>query len=164
MNLKLSMGIVVMCFILSGCVSTSTIDVAAEMSISSNMSITDIEVNNASGEQFDGVDVVSKMSSAVREAIEEANINKEGGEPHKMVITIIQYKKGSAAARWLVPGMGKTLLSVEADLLTESGQRVASSQATKSVGAGGLYTIGAWERIFGQVADDLIDDIRAEMK
>ena len=69
------------------------------------------------------------------------------------------YSKGNAVARWMLPGAGKTILSVEARLKNDVGAIVAESQATESIGAGGLYTIGAWKRVFDKVANSLVTDI-----
>jgi len=59
----------------------------------------------------------------------------------------------------MIPGAGKTVLSVEARMTDSYGGTVAKSQATESIGAGGLYTIGAWKRVFIKVAQSLVSDI-----
>ena len=88
-------------------------------------------------------------------------LSSEERVDHSLEVNIIQYTKGNAVARWLLPGAGKTILSVEARLVSKTGTTVAESQATESIGAGGLYTVGAWKRVFDTVAKSLIKDIKS---
>ena len=58
-----------------------------------------------------------------------------------------------------MPGLGKTILSVEGSVKDSTGNVIASTRATESIGAGGGYTIGAWKYIFENVAEKLVDDL-----
>ena len=155
-------SIILLTFIIAGCASSSSIEVASGVTISSNLSIDDIKVSNKSGETFDGTNVEAMMKAAIEEQVTQNKLRlfSEARDSHLLEIDIIQYSKGSAVKRWLLPGAGKTVLSVEATLKTPSGQIIAESQATESIGAGGLYTIGAWKKVFNKVAKSLVKDIK----
>lgn len=68
---------------------------------------------------------------------------------------ILGYEKGDAFKRWLMPGWGSTVLTVQCDLL-DSGSKVGNLEAERTVDAGGAYTVGAWEKVFKQVALDVV--------
>lgn len=71
--------------------------------------------------------------------------------------------KGDAFQRWLVPGVGSTVLEVHAEL-READRPVGAAGARRTVDAGGGYTIGVWESIFGQIAGDLTEDVAAQLR
>ena len=50
-----------------------------------------------------------------------------------------------------------------AAILDAEGNVDATAQANRSVDAGGGYTTGAWEEIFGDVAADLVSDLKASI-
>jgi len=146
--------------LLGGCASSSNIEATGNAAIADDMSIETITVSNNTGETFDGTDVVSMMRDAAREQATKYGLTSFGSaSAYELEINIIQYSKGNAVARWMLPGAGKTILSVEAKLNDANGITVAESQATESIGAGGLYTIGAWKRVFDKVAKSLVGDI-----
>tara|TARA_B100000989_G_C19510470_1_gene458761 strand:+ start:521 stop:1012 length:492 start_codon:yes stop_codon:yes gene_type:complete len=152
--------LLILTFFAIGCASTSNIEINKSDGLDKNLSITEVEAVNTTGETFEGIDVEVEMRLAVMEAVRLAELNDRSGTAHKLKVDIVQYEKGNAAARWLMPGLGKTILSVEATLLDEADKPVASSQATKSVGAGGAFTIGAWKAVFEGVAKSLVKDIK----
>jgi len=80
-----------------------------------------------------------------------------------MDVNIIEYRMGDAFKRWLWPGYGSTILVIEANLLDAEGNVDATAQANRSVDAGGGYTVGAWEKIFEDVAADLVSDLKASI-
>ena len=146
--------------VLGGCASSSSINLVGDSSIAGNLSIDSVTVTNSTGENFDGADVVALMRSATEDQVMKKNLKQPmSGTSYNLEIDIVQYSKGNAVARWMLPGAGKTILSVEARLKNDVGAIVAESQATESIGAGGLYTIGAWKRVFDKVANSLVTDI-----
>jgi hypothetical protein len=58
-----------------------------------------------------------------------------------------------------MPGMGKTILSVEGVVKDSRDIVLVTTQATESIGAGGGFTAGAWKYIFGNVAEKLVNDL-----
>jgi LEA14-like dessication related protein len=146
--------------VLAGCASSSSINVVGDSLVASNLSIDSVTVTNSTGENFDGADVIALMRSATEDQVMKKNLKQPmSGTSYNLEIDIVQYSKGNAVARWMLPGAGKTILSVEARLKNDVGAIVAESQATESIGAGGLYTIGAWKRVFDKVANSLVTDI-----
>jgi hypothetical protein len=147
--------------IVTGCASSSNIQATGQASIESDLTIAEINVANSTGENFEGTDVIAMMRSAASDEVRKNGLRRyaDSGTPYSLNINIIQYSKGNAVTRWMMPGAGKTILSVEAELKNPDGVVVAESQATESIGAGGLYTIGAWKRVFDKVAESLVGDI-----
>ena len=118
----------------------------------------EVTAKNATGEIFD-INIETMLVEAAMAELNERELFSGKENDLVLAISIVQYKKGDAFKRWLMPGMGKTVLSVEANLSNEAGKTLAQSQATKSVGAGGGYTIGAWKRVFEDVSEALIADL-----
>jgi len=121
-------------------------------------------VTNETGEKFD-VEAEKLLANAFAEALREENMLWTGGEGNKLILSskIIEYKKGDALKRWLLPGWGATVLSIQCDLKNGE-QLVGSANSRRSVSAGGGYTIGAWKTIFASAAKDLVKDLRKQLK
>jgi hypothetical protein len=78
---------------------------------------------------------------------------------------ILDYERGDAFKRWLLPGYGSTVLSVRGELTdTADGRLVGSFEARRTVSIGGAYSAGAWRTIFGKVAADVADDLEEAVK
>jgi hypothetical protein len=122
------------------------------------------EVANKTGASFD-IDIEAMLRDAVVNELTKENLLGEQGTPGivSMNVNIIEYRKGDAFKRWLWPGYGSTILVIEANLLDAEGNVDATAQANRSVDAGGGYTIGAWEEIFGNVAADLVSDLKVSI-
>jgi hypothetical protein len=127
----------------------------------SNVVISNIEVVNETGESFEGIVVEEVLSQEIKGQLSALGLDSGSGAPATMKVNIIQYEKGNAVARWIMPGLGKTILSVEGEILGADGSLIANSQATETIGGGGLYTIGAWKRVFEKVARSLATDLAA---
>lgn len=121
------------------------------------------EVSNETGQSFD-VDVVKLLSDALTEELRRTDLLWSGGESYHIKVTsqIVDYKKGNAFKRWLLPGWGSTVLIVHCDLL-DGGRIVGSAEAKRTVSVGGGYTIGAWHTIFAGVAKDVVADLRKQI-
>jgi hypothetical protein len=115
------------------------------------------KVTNETGQTFD-VDVVQMLTDGLSGALGEKKLLWTGGEAHKLVIDskIVEYEKGDAFKRWLLPGWGATVLSVQA-VLKDGDQSVGTAEARRTVSAGGGYTIGAWRTVFNSLANDVVD-------
>jgi hypothetical protein len=123
------------------------------------------DVANKTGESFD-VDIETMLRDAmVAELTRENLLGQKGADGVvTMDVNIIEYRKGDAFKRWLWPGYGSTVLVVEATLKDADGSVDATAQANRSVDAGGGYTIGAWKRIFEDVARDLVSDLKGNIR
>ena len=155
---KKALAVLMLMSVMSACSTTSTIEVVDESAFAESFTIDTVVVNNATGEEFD-IDIEAMLGDAVREELSDKNLSGVGGLDYTLKVSIIQYEKGNAFARWVMPGLGKTVLSVEATLVDANERVLAESQATRSVGAGGGYTIGAWKAVFSDVADSLVADL-----
>jgi len=146
-----------LCFTLIGCSTTSTIEPVSESASLKSYFISDITVLNKTGETYDEIDIVTLMENAINESISSVNNNLDM-EKASLEIYIVQYQEGNAFGRWLAPGLAKTILSVETSLKNIDGEILLQSQVTRSVGAGGGYTIGAWSKVFDDVAEKIAED------
>ena len=144
--------------LLSGCATNSMIEVVNPDALGDDIKVASLEVKNATGQVFD-IDIESMLEEGLLAELDEQNIFDKTEGVFNLSVSIIQYEKGSAMARWIMPGMGATILSVEASLINTDGVTVAQSQATKSIGAGGGYTIGAWKTVFQDISKILVADL-----
>ncbi|MDA8098994.1 MAG: DUF4410 domain-containing protein [Nitrospiraceae bacterium] len=76
---------------------------------------------------------------------------------------ILDYEKGNAFKRWLWPGWGSTVLFVHCDLM-DANSKAGALDARRTVDFGGAYTIGAWEKVFDEVAWDVVQDMREKIR
>jgi hypothetical protein len=122
-------------------------------------------VANETGETFD-VDIEAMLRDALAEKLKDREIYCEQAEAHDLVINarVTEYQKGDAFKRWLLPGYGSTVLTVECDLLDPAGNVIGTAQAKRSVDGGGAYTVGAWESIFTSLAQDVVDDLAGQVR
>jgi hypothetical protein len=73
---------------------------------------------------------------------------------------LIEYEPGNAFGRWLLPGLGTTICTVDAEFLDkQSGALIGRLHSRQTVSFGGAYSIGADNYICKRVADDLIAEI-----
>jgi len=73
---------------------------------------------------------------------------------------LTDYEAGNAFGRWLLPGLGTTVCTVDAELLDKTtGALIGRMQSRQTVSFGGAYSIGADNYICKRVADDLIREI-----
>ncbi len=120
-------------------------------------------VSNATGQTFD-IDVEQMFWAALSEKLGHAQLSRPGTSGPKLALRtkIVEYEKGDAFKRWLLPGWGATVLSVHSDVM-DGGRLVGTIAARRTVSAGGGYTIGAWKTIFNSVADDIVSDLKSKL-
>ena len=118
------------------------------------------------GNEHKDLDVARKMRDALEAKLRASKLlggSEAGRKPLVLSARIVDYEPGDAFKRWLMPGYGSTVLTVEC-ALHDGTKRVATVNARRTVDAGGGYTIGAWETIFGQVADDIVNGLKEKLK
>jgi tetratricopeptide (TPR) repeat protein len=117
-------------------------------------------VVNKTGEEFD-IDIRGMLSYSLEKTLKEKELLWSSYEAPRLLLesNIIEYKKGDAFKRWLLPGWGATILIVRCDLVDDDNNIVGSVKATRTVSAGGAYTIGAWKTIFDNLANDVVEDL-----
>ena len=141
------------------------------------------QVTNESGESFE-IDIEGMFTNALAEELGSENLLWVGaGSSDRLILTttIIEYQRGNAFKRWLLPGWGSTVLSVHCELkeapaggttipdVSSAGPRVAgagaglvgSIEARRSVSIGGGLSIGAWRTIMNSVAEDVIEELES---
>ncbi|HBI14408.1 MAG TPA: hypothetical protein DDY20_02640 [Desulfobulbaceae bacterium] len=122
-------------------------------------------VKNQTGQNFD-IDVEKMLADALTNALKKKNLQWTEGAGPRLVLTadIVEYAKGDAFKRWLMPGYGSTTLVVRSALNDSDNRKVGSVDAKRTVDAGGAYTIGAWETIFQNVAEDIVANLAEQVK
>ncbi len=117
-------------------------------------------VTAAKGVTFD-VDAIGMLRQAMTAALSEAGIRSSDGQRDFILdLEITDYRLGNAFKRWVLPGWGSTVLAVRGKLKDiREGKLAASIVHSRGVAAGGLFSIGAWERVFAMVAGDIAEDL-----
>lgn len=120
-------------------------------------------VTNETGETFD-VNIEQMLTDALAEELRKEVMLWDGGNNTKLVLSskIVEYAKGDAFKRWLLPGWGSTVLTIQCDL-KNANKVVGSVEARRTVSIGGGYTIGAWKTIFASLAKDVVKDLRSHI-
>ena len=130
-----------------------------------NVSIKVGKVVNDTGFDFD-IDIEAMLADALEDQLLEEDLLWLGGKEPALLMEsrIVEYKKGSAFKRWMMPGWGATELSIRCVLKDDKNNKVGSAVASREVFAGGGYTIGAWETVFKDVANDVAEDLREQIE
>jgi hypothetical protein len=123
------------------------------------------KVVNDTGFDFD-IDIEAMLADALEDQLLEEDLLWLGGKEPALIMEsrIVEYKKGSAFKRWMMPGWGATELSIRCVLKDDKNNKVGSAMASREVVAGGGYTIGAWETVFKDVANDVAEDLREQIE
>lgn len=123
------------------------------------------ETKNETGNEYD-VDITGMLESALEKQLRENKILSSLSDKGNIVIVsrIMEYEKGDAFKRWLMPGYGSTKLSVNSDIKDSQGNIVGSITSKHTVDSGGAYSVGAWEKIFGNVSKDIVKELIIELR
>lgn len=118
------------------------------------------KISNTTGEKFE-FNIEQMLSDALQEKLLKEQMLFIQGEGPKLTANcnIVNYEAGNAAKRYLVPGTGGTSLTIQCDLL-EFNNVVGSISATRSVNIGAFGGVGAWRKVFAEVAFDVSRDIK----
>jgi uncharacterized lipoprotein YajG len=120
------------------------------------------QVANRTGQQFE-FNVETELRAALENQLKTRDLlaSPPAAGDFLLNLNITDYRSGSAFERWLVPGWGATVLSVQADLLEFSNHKLAAQiEDQRTVAVGGFYTVGAEHTILNDVARDLARDLR----
>jgi len=124
-------------------------------------------VTNTTGKSYE-VDIISMLRDQLTTALQKESLLSQGGASGQqlaMDVKIIEYEEGDAFKRWLLPGWGETVLSVECDLKRKAdGRKVGSIQARRTVSVGGAYSIGAWRTIVESVSKDVVKEVQTKLR
>jgi hypothetical protein len=155
-------ALLLLSFSVAACASSSSqrvVTPSAEITEGTNFAVGEVSLSSSETSP-EGIDVEQLMTRSLEKALLEAG-NKWNGDPLKdyaiIDIEVTNYEPGNAFGRWLMPGVGATVLSVEGTLLNDDRSTVlATIRDERGVYAGGAYTLGAWDYIFDVVADDIV--------
>ena len=130
-----------------------------------NVSIKVDKVVNDTGFEFD-IDIEEMLADALEDQLLEEDLLWLGENKPALIMKsrIVEYKKGSAFKRWMMPGWGATELSIRCELKDDKDNLVGTALASREVVAGGGYTIGAWKTVFKDVASDVAKDLRQQIE
>lgn len=162
-GLKVFCCFVFIFFLFTGC---GTVKVAGDFGGMNLAPETKVEigkiVNQGKAEEFDAEAQQFCRDSLVNKFQKENIlwIANTGGIRTILDVYLIEYQKGDAFKRWLLPGWGATVVSLKAEFKDESGKTLGTIDCHRTVEAGGAYTIGAWKTIFDDVADDILQQFK----
>lgn len=122
------------------------------------------KVLNNTGSQFQ-IDIEQVLRESLATRLKKDGLLYEGGGNAPMIMDtkIVDYAEGDAVKRWLMPGSGATILSIQSDL-RDGSDLIGSVDARRTVSSGGLYSAGAWKSIFGDLADDVVTELVGKMR
>ena len=94
-------------------------------------------VTNQTGQKFE-VDVEKMLNDALVDKLSEEHLLSTGGRGPRLLINskIVEYEPGNAFKRWLLPGWGSTIVTVQCDL-KDGDNLVGSVDARRTVSMGG---------------------------
>jgi hypothetical protein len=119
---------------------------AAQITADKRFAVGDVAVRAPTAKPA-GIDVKALMTQSLNEALADAG-NKWSGAPTqdhaKINVVVTNYQPGNAFGRWLLPGLGATVLAVEGSVIDSDGSTLATIRDERGVYAGGAYSIGAW--------------------
>lgn len=151
-------------FVFSGCSSKHSLVLNENYTPKQDAKIEVEAVANKTSQTFE-IDIQKMLKKSLNKKLEADGILWVNNENSKLQlnIDIMEYSEGNAFKRWLVPGWGATVLTIEATL-KDSDQVVGKANATRNIVAGGGYTIGAWKTVFDDIAADVIADLKEAYK
>ena len=141
------------------------------------------DVRDNTGKTYD-IDVASMFAASLSDALAKGNLLAASGEDRLLISAdILDYERGNAFKRWLLPGWGSTVLHVRCEVRRASAAALAqpaggsslpavgsgpsglgSVEARRTVSFGGAYSVGAWRTIFDRVSTDVADEIKKQRR
>lgn len=119
---------------------------------------------NATGRSYDDINVEELLTNALAETLREEDLLWTGEKINKILLKcqVVEYEPGNAFKRWLFPGWGETILSIDCNFKEEDKQ-IGTVVEKYTISTGGLYTIGGWRTIFFDIAEDIVDEIEDKL-
>ena len=157
--------------LLGGCVATGKPMVWVEK----NASLTGykvfevIPVLNETGKTFE-FDITDTLTQNLKARLRDKGyiVTEENVETENVLIlksNLIGYELGSAFQRWVLPGAGTTQSTVKSSLIDrKTGKILGEIVTAKAISEGGLFSIGADQRILEIVTIDIINEIDKKVK
>ena len=152
---------------LAGCGATNLDSKLPEsFSLQPGQTIEFLPIENVTGKALDppADQIFNEYMSGL---LEERKLLNVTTEPATVILKskLIEYEPGNAFGRWLLPGLGTSVCTVDAEILEKgTGALVGRVQSRQTVSIGGAYSIGADTYICKRVADDLIKEIEKKIR
>jgi len=159
--------VVVLIVFLAGCGATNLESKLPEsFSFHAGQTIEFLPIENVTGKALDppADQIFNEYMSGL---LKERKLLNVTNEPATVILKskLIEYEPGNAFGRWLLPGLGTTVCTVDAEILEKgTGALVGRVQSRQTVSIGGAYSIGADTYICKRVADDLIKEIEKRVQ
>jgi hypothetical protein len=160
-------NILLFSLVLLGCGATSFDDKLHEsVTLPPGGKLELLPVENATGKDLT-VRADRIFNEYMMKSLRERDIlHTSADEPATFVLKtkLIEYEEGSAAGRWLLPGLGTTICTVYAELLDkQTGAVKGSLTSRQTVSVGGLYSVGAENYICERCADEILAKIDKDL-
>ncbi len=170
MFLRNGIFLLLFALVISGCAATGKPMVWKEKDVAlDDYSSFEIQpVVNETGKPLEQ-DILPLVTDHLRVQFKERGLSLSESPEKSIGVLVVQsvllnYKTGSAFKRWLAPGAGKTQCTLRSRLFDKQTENMlAEVVAAKEVAAGGLYTVGADERILKEAAEDIAKEISRMM-
>src|SRR5262249_22091565 len=152
---------------LAGCGATNLESKLPEsFSFHAGQTIEFLPIENVTGKALDppADQIFNEYMSGL---LKERKLLNVTNEPATVILKskLIEYQPGNAFGRWLLPGLGTTVCTVDAEILEKgTGALVGRVQSRQTVSIGGAYSIGADTYICKRVADDVIKEIEKRVQ
>lgn len=108
------------------------------------------------------LDIAESMESALVAALKEEGMYKGDGASYAIGVKILDYEPGSAFGRWLMPGVGSTVLQATSRV-ADSDHVVGNIETRNTIDAGGAYSVNAWKTIFNDAAAEIVKELKESM-
>lgn len=130
-----------------------------------NVRIMVANVTNNTGQLFD-VDVIGMLWNSLDQSLKSRDMlwtKNSPMAPLHLDAYVVKYQKGCVWYRCVLPQWGKTVLKVKCDL-KQGNTVIASAESDKTFSVGnGTFTIGAWKKVFGDVAEELVTKLSQDI-
>lgn len=126
-------------------------------------------MSNETGKTFE-FDVATTLTEHLKEKLQEKGfevVAERMGDAPVLVLQsrLVVYEPGSAAARWVMPGLGRTQCTVRSSLIDKRSGRILGEIVTaEHVSGGGFFSVGADRWILGVVAGSIADELDKRTK
>jgi len=157
-------SLVLICFGVSGCVTQSAVQIQQAFEATDQYKIR-IESCVNRTEYHGSHDLEGEATRVLTDKVKESGLFEVTPDAQLvMTCDIERFAEGSATKRWIMPGWGATQAEVVVMVWDKKDEKVlATFRNEAAVKAGGFYTIGADQYIFGAAFDDVLKQIRAWM-
>ncbi len=151
---------------IAGCSTHGTIRMEnKEITITQNATFQNVSVTDESGyiwgDDEEKIDLAQTMKTALDKELEK---EKMAGSDFLIKTSITHYEPGNAFKRWLLPGdYGATKLTTNTEIYKDD-ILIATIPVERYVGFGGGFTVGAWKKVFNDVAKEIVKILKEARK